>query len=80
MTNVVAMDMDVVVKIATVYGNQQIYPVCAKAKLFADIAGTKTLTKQAILKIQALGYTVKLQTAPSLEEALGFFTPGGALA
>ena len=79
MTNVVATDMDVIVKITTVYGNQQIYPVCAKAKIFADIAGTKTLTKQAITKMMALGYTVKLQTAPSLQEALGMFAPGGAL-
>ena len=78
--NVIATDMEVTVKVANVYGNQVIYPVCAKAKIFADIAGTKTLTKQAINKIMALGYTVKLDKAPTLEEALGMFSPGGALA
>jgi hypothetical protein len=54
--------------------------VCDNAKLFAEIAGTKTLTKQAIQKIMALGVTVELDKTPSLEEALGMFTGQGALA
>lgn len=72
--------MKVVIKIANNYGNQVIYPVCDNAKLFADIAGTKTLTKQVITKIMALGYQVELDKQPSLEQALGFFSEGGALA
>lgn len=71
--------MECIVRIANVYGVQQIYPVCSNAKLLAELAGTKTLTKQAITKIMALGYTVKLDKQPSLEEALGMFAPGGAL-
>jgi hypothetical protein len=72
--------MKIIIAIKTVYGNQSIYPVCDNAKLFAEIAGTKTLTKQAIQKIMALGVTVELDKTPSLEEALGMFTGQGALA
>jgi hypothetical protein len=38
-----------------------IYPVCEQAKLFAQLAGTKTLTKQSISLIKKLGYTVEIQ-------------------
>ena len=72
--------MKIVVKIANNYGNQVIYPICANAKLFADIAGTKTLTKQVITKIMALGYAVELEQQPSLEQAMGWFAEGGVLA
>lgn len=53
--------MNITVEIKNVYGNNTIYPVCAKAKLFADIAGTKTLTFTAIHKIKALGFEVIVQ-------------------
>ena len=53
MTNVIE------VEVKDVYGVTKYYPVCEKAQLFADIAGTKTLTIQAIKKIEALGYSVK---------------------
>lgn len=47
------------VKITSVYGNQTIYPVCDKAKLFASIAGTKTLTMSTIRTISKLGYIIE---------------------
>ena len=50
--------MEIIVKIETVYGNEVIRPVCEKAKLFASIAGTKTLTRAAINYIKQLGYSV----------------------
>lgn len=53
--------MNITVEIKNVYGNTTIYPVCAKAKLFADIAGTKTLTFAAIHKIKFLGFEVIVQ-------------------
>ena len=53
MTNVIE------VEVKDVYGVLKYYPLCERAQLFADIAGTKTLTLQAIKKIEALGYSIK---------------------
>ncbi len=55
----------ITVRITNVYGNQTIYPVCEKAKLFAGIAGTTTLTKATISQIKALGYEVWTETQPA---------------
>jgi hypothetical protein len=53
MTNIIE------VEVKDVYGVTKYYPICEKAQLFADIAGTKTLTVQVIKKIEALGYSIK---------------------
>ena len=53
MTNVIE------VEVKDVYGVTKYYPICEKAQLLADIAGTKTLTLQVIKKIEALGYSIK---------------------
>jgi hypothetical protein len=47
------------VEVKDVYGVTKYYPICEKAQLFADIAGTKTLTVQVIKKIEALGFSIK---------------------
>jgi hypothetical protein len=57
---------EITIKIKSVYGNDVIYPVCSDARLFAELAGTKTLTKQAIYVIKNLGYTVTVE-APTYE-------------
>jgi hypothetical protein len=54
--------MTIIVQIKTVYGNEAIYPVCDKARQFAALVGTKTLTRDAIAKIKALGYSIEVQT------------------
>jgi len=56
MTNVIK------VEVKDVYGTLKYYPLCEKSQLFADIAGTKTLTLQAIKKIEALGYSISAST------------------
>lgn len=53
--------MNIVVNIKDQYGAQAIHPVCTKAHLFAQIAGTKTLTRATVERIKALGYTVTVQ-------------------
>ena len=53
--------MSITIAIKNVYGNQTIYPVCEKAKIFAALAGTKTLTVQAIAQIKLLGYAITVQ-------------------
>jgi len=53
--------MKIIVEIKTVYGEQKVYPVCSNAQVFADIAGTKTLTEYTLNKIKALGYSIEVQ-------------------
>lgn len=53
--------MSIQVQVKSVYGNEVVYPVCDKAKLFAKLAGTRTLTTASIEVIKALGYTLEVQ-------------------
>ena len=46
------------VRVTDVYGKRVVYPVCERAKVFASIAGTKTLTEVTLRCIQKLGYTL----------------------
>lgn len=46
------------VRLTDVYGKRVVYPVCDKAKVFASIAGTKTLTDSNLMYIKKLGYTL----------------------
>ena len=47
------------VQVKTVYGNDLIYPICSKAKSFTAPTKTKTLSKEDIAVIKALGYSIK---------------------
>ena len=53
--------MDITVEIKNVFGNEAIYPVCAKALLLASLVGTKTLTRESIATIKDLGYVVNVK-------------------
>jgi len=53
------MNDGIEVEVKDVYGAVKYYPICEKAQLFADIAGTKTLTLEVLKKIEALGYSIK---------------------
>lgn len=46
------------VSIKANYGREAIYPVCADAKIFVAMLGRKTLTREDIRSIKALGYAV----------------------
>lgn len=50
--------MEIKVENRSVYGEWKVYPACADARRFAEIAGTKTLTHQTLCLIEALGYTI----------------------
>lgn len=52
--------MKIKVEVKNVYGNETIYPVCEKAKIFASFKGQKTLTNNDIAKIKDLGYTIEV--------------------
>ena len=51
--------MKITVLIKNIYGEQKAYPHCETAKKFADLLGTKTLTRDALAKIKALGYELE---------------------
>jgi len=53
--------MELIVKIKSVYGIDKIYPVNDAAKIIAEIAGTTTLTEQAIKLAKQLGYSITVQ-------------------
>jgi len=48
----------ITVKIKNVFGHERIYPICPQAKLFARLAGHKTLTRSDIGLIKQLNYEV----------------------
>ena len=51
-------NLEIVVRIKTVYGVEKVYPVSPNAHLFADIAGTTTLRPSDLKAIQDLGYKI----------------------
>ena len=58
--------MEILITAKSVYGERKYYPVCEKAKAFAKITGTKTLTRRVLFEIKALGF--KVTFAPETEE------------
>ena len=50
--------MRITVKVKNVYGNDLVYPVCKDAQVFAQIAGSKTLTETTLKRIKDLGYQI----------------------
>jgi hypothetical protein len=48
------------VRVIDVYGKKVVYPVCDKAKVFAAIADTKTLTESTLRCIRKLGYDINV--------------------
>lgn len=48
----------IAIEIRSVYGEMKAYPVCAFAKTFAEMLGTKTLTHSALQHIEKLGYEI----------------------
>ena len=52
--------MKIIVQIKNNYGTDLVYPVCDQAKIFAEIAGKKTLSNLNINLIKKLGYQVEV--------------------
>ena len=53
--------MTITIKFKDVYGNRLVYPVCANARHFANIAGTKTLSTPVLKTIEAMGYDIQIE-------------------
>ena len=52
----------IVVTVRHVYGERKVYPHCDKARHFAHIAGTKTLTPHVLALIENLGYRIETES------------------
>ena len=52
------LDPNITVMVREVYGVTKYYPHCDTSGLFASIAGTKTLTGNALVFIEQLGYEI----------------------
>ena len=50
----------ITVAIRDVYGKPAAYPMDEAARIFADIAGTTTLTDMTLKRIVALGYQINV--------------------
>jgi len=55
------MENKLTVRKEQAWGNVRIVPVCQTSKLLARLAGTKTLTDQAVRIAKELGYTFQLE-------------------
>ena len=56
-----ATDFEITLLRKEQYGKAVYYPICDKAKVFANIAGTKTLTSDTVRRIKELGYQFVIQ-------------------
>jgi len=56
--------MEIVINAKCVYGRFFFYPVCDKAKIFAEMVNKKTLTYSDLDAIERLGYKVTKQYNP----------------
>lgn len=48
----------ITIEVRNVYGQMKAYPVCERARSFAKIAGTSTLTRSVLREIQSMGFEV----------------------
>lgn len=55
-----APEQSITVEIRDVYGKPIAYPMDTAARIFADIAGTLTLTDMTLKRIKALGYHINV--------------------
>jgi hypothetical protein len=60
----------ITVTVRKVYGNAVIYPACPASRNFAAIAGTKTLTLDALRRIKDMGYTITERQESQLPEGI----------
>lgn len=59
----------ITVRVVDQFGKSTVHPICAAARIFASIAGTKTLSPPNIERIRFLGYEILLDDAPAIVAA-----------
>lgn len=55
---------EITIEVRDIYGHPKFYPHCEDAKVFASIAGTRTLTEATVRRIIKLGYKVNTLERP----------------
>lgn len=60
--------MEIEVDFRDVYGKTVAYPSCGKARIFAALTGTTTLTPDALKRIIELGYSIRIKQQPERYE------------
>lgn len=63
---------EIFITLRRVYGMPVIYPACPDSRIFARIAGTKTITPQNLQLIKNLGFDIseKIDESTTLEDIL----------
>jgi hypothetical protein len=62
------MNNTIQVKIRNVYGYDLAYPVNGQAQHIANIADTKTLTKETLTIAQNMGFIIEIVSNPTLAD------------
>jgi len=62
--------MEIKISLKNVYGNWFFYPECKVSKTIADIAKTKTLSKEVLKSLTDIGYQVELVSNTNIKELL----------
>ena len=60
MASLMTPDLTIRILVSDVFGRSLAYPFCERAALFAGIAGTKTLGRDTLARVLALGYTIEV--------------------
>ena len=51
----------ITIEIKTQYGQETLVPICDNARIFCDLAGTKTMTRRTLKLVTELGYKINIQ-------------------
>lgn len=60
--------MTLTLEIRQVYGVSRAYPACDTSRKFAALLNVKTLTREHLRHIEALGYALQVETGAKLED------------
>ena len=65
-------DLEIIVKLKNVYGNELVYPANDRAEMFLNLTGKKTFSRTELEILKKVGYVVKFeaQTLEGFEEGL----------
>jgi hypothetical protein len=53
--------MKLLVEIKSVYGNELIYPMCDRSRMFAELVGRKTLSPRQVEVIKQMGFEIEVK-------------------
>ena len=54
-------DLEIIVKLKNVYGNELVYPANDRAEMFLNLTGKKTFSRAELEILKKVGYVVKFE-------------------